>query len=140
MRITTKGRYGLRAVVNLAMSTHTRPVSISTIAGGENVSSEFLEQIFYKLKNAGVIRSVRGPGGGFVLARRPEEITVKDILEAVGEMGGLTPCTLKRRMLCDRPDPCSAHDLDPRFAYFLYSGFPYSAAGPAAGPMTREVP
>ena len=64
MRITTKGRYGLRAVVNLAMSTHTRPVSINTIAGGENVSSEFLEQIFYKLKKAGVICSVRGPGGG----------------------------------------------------------------------------
>jgi Rrf2 family transcriptional regulator, iron-sulfur cluster assembly transcription factor len=111
MRITTKGRYGLRAVVNLAMSTHTRPVSINTIANGENVSSEFLEQIFYKLKKAGVIRSVRGPGGGFVLARKPEEISVKDILEAVGEMGGLTPCTLRRRMLCDRPDPCSAHDI-----------------------------
>lgn len=111
MRITTKGRYGLRAVVNLAMSTHTRPVSINTIASGENVSSEFLEQIFYKLKKAGVIRSVRGPGGGFVLARRPEQITVKDILDAVGEMGGLTPCTLRRRALCDRPDPCVAHDI-----------------------------
>jgi len=102
MRITTKGRYGLRAVASLAMSTHTRPVSINTIASGENVSSEFLEQIFYKLKKAGVIRSIRGPGGGFVLARKPEEITVKDILEAVGEMGGLTPCTLRRRMLCSR--------------------------------------
>ena len=111
MRITTKGRYGLRAVINLAMSTHTRPVSISTIANSENVSSEFLEQIFYKLKKAGVIRSVRGPGGGFVLNRPPEAITVKDILEAVGEMGGLTPCTLRRRMLCDRPDPCGAHDI-----------------------------
>jgi Rrf2 family iron-sulfur cluster assembly transcriptional regulator len=111
MRITTKGRYGLRAVVNLAMSTHTRPVSISTIANDENVSSEFLEQIFYKLKKAGVIRSVRGPGGGFVLNRKPEEISVKDILEAVGEMGGLTPCTLRRRTLCDRPDPCSAHEI-----------------------------
>jgi Rrf2 family iron-sulfur cluster assembly transcriptional regulator len=111
MRITTKGRYGLRAVANLAMSTHTRPVSISTIARDENVSSEFLEQIFYKLKKAGVIRSIRGPGGGFVLNRKPEEITVKDILVAVGEMGGLTPCTLRRQALCDRPDPCSAHEI-----------------------------
>lgn len=111
MRITTKGRYGLRAVVKLAMATHTRPISIGTIANEENVSSEFLEQIFYKLKKAGVIRSIRGPGGGFVLNRKPEEITVKDILAAVGEMGGLTPCTLRRKMLCDRPIPCPAHEI-----------------------------
>jgi len=111
MRITSKGRYGLRAVIKLAMSTHTRPISISTIANDENVSSEFLEQIFYKLKKAGVIRSIRGPGGGFVLDRKPEDITVKDILAAVGEMGGLTPCTLRRRTLCDRPVPCSAHEI-----------------------------
>jgi Rrf2 family iron-sulfur cluster assembly transcriptional regulator len=111
MRITTKGRYGLRAVVNLAMSYHNRPISISSIAGEENVSSEFLEQIFFKLKKAGVIRSVRGPGGGFVLNRSPAEITVKDILQAVGEMKGLTPCTLRRQTLCDRPTPCTAHDI-----------------------------
>jgi Rrf2 family iron-sulfur cluster assembly transcriptional regulator len=111
MRITSKGRYGLRAVIKLAMSTHTRPISISTIANDENVSSEFLEQIFYKLKKAGVIRSIRGPGGGFVLNRSPDQITVKDILAAVGEMGGLTPCTLRRRTLCDRPVPCSAHGI-----------------------------
>jgi len=111
MRITTKGRYGLRAVIKLAMAPHTRPVSIGTIAADENVSSEFLEQIFYKLKKAGVIRSIRGPGGGFVLNRKADEITVKDILAAVGEMSGLTPCTLRRKMLCDRPDPCAAHDV-----------------------------
>jgi Rrf2 family iron-sulfur cluster assembly transcriptional regulator len=111
MRITTKGRYGLRAVIKLAMATHTRPISIGTIANEENVSSEFLEQIFYKLKKAGVIRSIRGPGGGFVLNRSPDQITVKDILAAVGEMGGLTPCTLRRRTLCDRPVPCSAHGI-----------------------------
>lgn len=111
MRITAKGRYGLRAVITLAMSPHTRPVSIGTLANEENVSSEFLEQIFYKLKKADVIRSVRGPGGGFVLNRKPEEITVKDILAAVGEMGGLTPCTLRRRTLCERADPCGAHEI-----------------------------
>ncbi|MGA2975709.1 MAG: Rrf2 family transcriptional regulator [Spirochaetia bacterium] len=111
MRITTKGRYGLRAVINLAMSNHNRPISTSSIAGEEKVSSEFLEQIFFKLKKAGVIRSVRGPGGGFVLNRKPGEITVQDILEAVGETHGLTPCTLRRRTLCDRPEPCPAHDI-----------------------------
>lgn len=111
MRITTKGRYGLRAVINLAMATHNRPVAISLIANEENVSSEFLEQIFYKLKKAGIIRSVRGPGGGFVLERKPRQVTVKDILDAVGETRGLTPCTLRRRTLCERPDPCPAHEV-----------------------------
>jgi Rrf2 family iron-sulfur cluster assembly transcriptional regulator len=111
MRITAKGRYGLRAVIHLAMSSHNRPVSISSIANGEKVSSEFLEQIFFKLKKTGLIRSVRGPGGGFVLNRKPAEISVKDILDAVGETRGLTPCTLRRRTLCDNPEPCPAHEI-----------------------------
>ncbi len=111
MRITTKGRYGLRAVINLARSNHNRPVSIGSIAAEENVSSEFLEQIFFKLKKAGLIRSIRGPGGGFILNKTPGEISVQDILSAVGETHGLTPCTLRRKTLCDRPEPCAAHDI-----------------------------
>ncbi len=111
MRITTKGRYGLRAVINLAMATHSRPISIGSIAGEENVSSEFLEQIFFKLKKAGLIRSVRGPGGGFILNRKPSEISVQSILEAVGETYGLTPCTMRRRVPRDRTDHCPAHDI-----------------------------
>jgi Rrf2 family transcriptional regulator, iron-sulfur cluster assembly transcription factor len=111
MRITTKGRYGLRAVINLARTNHNRPVSIGSIAAEENVSSEFLEQIFFKLKKAGLIRSIRGPGGGFVLNKMPGEISVQDILAAVGETHGLTPCTLRRKTLCDRPEPCAAHDI-----------------------------
>ncbi len=111
MRITTKGRYGLRAVINLAMARSDKPVSISSIADCEKVSSEFLEQIFFKLKKAGLIRSIRGPGGGFVLNRKPAEITVKDILDAVGETGGLTPCTLRRKVLCARTEACPAHEI-----------------------------
>jgi len=101
----------MRAIIHLALAYHNRPISISTIAEQEKVSSEFLEQIFFKLKKAGLIRSVRGPGGGFVLNRPASEITVKDILEAVGEMRGLTPCTLRRQTLCDRPEPCAAHEI-----------------------------
>jgi Rrf2 family transcriptional regulator, iron-sulfur cluster assembly transcription factor len=111
MRITTKGRYGLRAVINLAMASHNRPISIGSIAHEEDVSSEFLEQIFFKLKKAGLIRSVRGPGGGFILNRAPAEISVQDILDAVGESHGLTPCTLRRKLLCNRTEPCAAHDV-----------------------------
>ena len=111
MRITTKGRYGLRAVINLASAHHSRPISIGSIASEEMVSSEFLEQIFFKLKKAGLIKSVRGPSGGFLLNKDPAEISVHNILEAVGENRGLTPCTLGRRALCARPGVCAAHDI-----------------------------
>jgi Rrf2 family iron-sulfur cluster assembly transcriptional regulator len=111
MRITTKGRYGLRAVINLARCNHSRPVSIGSIAAQENVSSEFLEQIFFKLKKAGLIKSIRGPGGGFALNRTLGEISVQDILEAVGETRGLTPCTIRGGTTCEKTDPCPAHDI-----------------------------
>jgi len=110
MRITTKGRYGLRAVINLANARHSRPISIGFIANEEKVSSEFLEQIFFKLKKAGLIRSVRGPSGGFLLNKNPGEISVQNILEAVGETRGLTPCSLDRA-LCARTKPCAASDI-----------------------------
>jgi len=93
------------------MANHKRPISIGFIANEEKVSSEFLEQIFFKLKKAGLINSVRGPGGGFVLSRKPSEISVQNILEAVGETGRLTPCTLKARTLCDRQEACPAHEI-----------------------------
>jgi len=93
MRLTTKGRYGVRAVVNLASAFANRPVSIKHIAEEEGISPEFLEQIFFKLKKTGIISSVRGPGGGFILSRKASEITIKTILDAVGETTFPTPCT-----------------------------------------------
>ena len=108
MRITTKGRYGVRAVLNLASSCHNRPITISHIAKEEQISPEFLEQIFFKLKKAGVIRSMRGPGGGFVLNRKISEITIKDILDAVGENVYPTPCTDKKALEnCPRVNVCA---------------------------------
>ena len=92
MRLTTKGRYGVRAVVNLAAAVGNEPISISYIAKKEQLSPEFLEQIFFRLKKAGLIRSVRGPKGGFVLNHKPSEISVKTILDAVGEPLFPAPC------------------------------------------------
>ena len=107
MRLTTKGRYGVRAVVNLAAAVDDRPVSISQIAGQENLSPEFLEQIFFKLKKAGLIRSVRGPKGGFILNRDPREITVKSILDAVGEPLRPAPCANGDSPPCPRQEYCT---------------------------------
>ena len=107
MRLTTKGRYGVRAVLNLATQNQTHPVSISQISKEEDLSPEFLEQIFFKLKKAGVIRSIRGPKGGFVLNWKPSEVTIKSILDAVGESVHPTPCTNSSTDPCPREEDCA---------------------------------
>ena len=107
MRLTTKGRYGVRAVLNLAEHDQNQPISISQISKEEGLSPEFLEQIFFKLKKAGVIRSVRGPKGGFVLKWKPSEVTIKSILDAVGESIHPTPCTNGSAPPCPREKDCA---------------------------------
>lgn len=114
MRITTKGRYALRAITNLALADSNRPKAIKQIAGEEQISPEFLEQIFFKLKKQGIISSVRGPGGGFVLTREPGTVSVKEIFEAVGEGLDLTPCTTdpgNADEACTRMDECLVYDV-----------------------------
>ena len=109
MRVTTKGRYALRAITNLAMASSDKPIPIKQIAGQESISPEFHEQIFFKLKKAGIISSVRGPGGGFVLEKDPGSISVKEIFDAVGEGLEITPCTGEED--CDRKDDCVVHGV-----------------------------
>jgi Rrf2 family iron-sulfur cluster assembly transcriptional regulator len=81
--------------VNLAANSldQNSPVSISQIARDEALSPEFLEQIFFRLKKAGVIRSIRGPKGGFILNKKPSEVSIKAVLDAVGESMFPAPCT-----------------------------------------------
>ena len=106
MRLTTKGRYGVRAVINLAVAVGNEPISISYIAKKEQLSPEFLEQIFFRLKKAGLIRSVRGPKGGFVLNHKPSEISVKTILDAVGEPLFPAPCADHGTKACPQQEGC----------------------------------
>ena len=110
MRITTKGRYAIRAVSQLAANYAGKPISIRELAEMENLSPEFLEQIFYKLRKAGLINSTRGPGGGFSLNRAPEEISVTEIFEAVGEGLDLAPCTIEDAEPCDHKN-CITHKV-----------------------------
>jgi Rrf2 family iron-sulfur cluster assembly transcriptional regulator len=111
MRITTKGRYALRAVITLAKTNGEKPVSIRELAEIESISPEFLEQIFFKLKKTGMISSTRGPGGGFTLQKKPDEISLNEILEAAGEGTRFTPCTANNGEICDRMDDCLAHTV-----------------------------
>jgi Rrf2 family iron-sulfur cluster assembly transcriptional regulator len=109
MRITTRGRYALRAILAMAkIGKNDVPVSINNLSEQENISSVFLEQIFYKLRKAGIVSSIRGPGGGFCFARPLKEITVKEILCAAGENLDLIFCD-KRNDNCDRIGDCLSH-------------------------------
>ena len=109
MRITTRGRYALRASLAMAkMGKDGALVSIHNLSEAEQISSVFLEQIFFKLKKAGIVNSVRGPGGGFSFARPLEDISVKEILDAAGEELEAGPCD-KHLEECDRISSCISH-------------------------------
>ena len=89
LKITTKGRYGLRALIDLAQYSEIEPVSINSIATRQGISERYLEQLMTLLKKAGLIKSIRGAGGGYVLAKPVEEISVGDVLRALE--GSLEP-------------------------------------------------
>ncbi|MCB9061068.1 MAG: Rrf2 family transcriptional regulator [Halobacteriovoraceae bacterium] len=85
MRLTSKGRYAVRAMLDLTAKSNGNPVRLQEISNRQNISLHYLEQLFRKLRNGQVVKSVRGPGGGYVLARSMDEISVKDVLDCVGE-------------------------------------------------------
>ncbi len=85
MRLTSKGRYAIRAMLDLTVNSNGNPVRLQEISGRQNISLHYLEQLFRKLRNGQAVKSVRGPGGGYVLARSMDEISVKDVLDCVGE-------------------------------------------------------
>jgi Rrf2 family protein len=82
MRLSTKSRYGLRALFDMAYNSGTLPAQIKDISRRQDISPRYLEQIFQSFKKAGILKSKRGPQGGYYLARKPEQITVREILEA----------------------------------------------------------
>lgn len=85
MRLTSKGRYAVRAILDLTFNSNGRPVRLQEISERQNISLHYLEQLFRRLRKGSVVKSVRGPGGGYVLARPMDEISVKDVLVSVGE-------------------------------------------------------
>jgi Rrf2 family iron-sulfur cluster assembly transcriptional regulator len=109
MRITTRGRYALRASLALAKMGRTgEMISINNLSEAEDISPIFLEQIFFHLKKAGIVRSVRGPGGGFNFAYPPEKVTVREILAAAGEELSAGNCD-KHKDNCARYSGCRSH-------------------------------
>ena len=109
MRLTTKGRFAVTAMVDLSMRQSRGPVTLAAISERQHISLSYLEQLFGKLRRARLVSSVHGPGGGYNLAKATAEITVADIISAVDEPIDATQCGGKEN--CNDDRRCITHDL-----------------------------
>ena len=124
MRISTKAQYAVRAMVSLSLHGAGRPVALRDIAGREDISLAYLEQLFVKLRRGKIVRSVRGPGGGYMLARPAAQIRVDEIIDSVEESLVPVSCMDEQgRCVCN--DVCVSHavwqGLGQRVRHFLAS-------------------
>ena len=108
MKLSTKGRYSVRAMCFLALSYKKNPVSLSKISKKEGISLDYLEQLFNKLKKQKLVKSIRGAQGGYILAKKPKKITMSNILKASGEKVEINHCIDKK---CVRFNTCVSKTL-----------------------------
>ncbi len=106
MKLSTRGRYGLRAMIDMAMSEEKSPIPTHTIAEREGLSERYLEQLMVPLKRAGLVKSVRGSQGGYILARNPQDITAGDVIRVLE--GPIAPVECVSE---SNPDSCSRSDF-----------------------------
>lgn len=114
MRLTTKGRFAVTAMIDLALRQHGGPVTLSAISQRQNISLSYLEQLFGKLRRHELVDSMRGPGGGYSLAKLARNVTVADIIYAVDEPLDATDCAGKQdctRGNDGKPGKCMTHEL-----------------------------
>ena len=109
MRLTTKGRFAVTAMLDLALNSGKRPVTLAGISQRQSISLSYLEQLFGKLRRHTLVESVRGPGGGYTLARDLAQVSVADIITAVDEPLDATQCGGKEN--CKDEQRCMTHDL-----------------------------
>ena len=109
MRLTTRGRFAVTALLDLAMQRRNGPVKLAEISKRQQISLSYLEQLFTKLRQRELVDSVRGPGGGYCLAKEMEHVSVADIILAVDEPIDSTQCGGKEN--CHNDNKCMTHDL-----------------------------
>lgn len=109
MRLTTKGRFAVTAMLDLALTHGNGPVTLAGISQRQGISLAYLEQLFGKLRRHALVDSVRGPGGGYRLAKHPHEVSVADIMRAVDEPIDATSCGGQEN--CHDEQRCMTHDL-----------------------------
>lgn len=109
MRLTTKGRYAVTSMIDLTLHAQNKPTSLADISGRQSISLSYLEQLFSKLRQSGLVTSVRGPGGGYHLAIPSDQIFVAQIINAVNESIDTTSCRGKGD--CQGGEICLTHSL-----------------------------
>jgi len=112
MKLSSRGRYAVMAMVDLAANNQNKPTNLTEISLRQGISVSFLEQIFLKLKNNNLVKSSRGPFGGYFLARTPEEIKLSNIIQAVDEKVKTVGCKKESKKGCNgKSFKCVTHDL-----------------------------
>jgi len=109
MRLTTKGRYAVTAMLDLALHNNQGPINLADISGRQGISLSYLEQLFSRLRKQGLVESARGPGGGYMLSRQAGAISIADVISAVDETVDATRCGGQKN--CQGEDRCLTHDL-----------------------------
>jgi len=109
MRLTTKGRYAVTAMLDLALNADQGPVCLADISSRQDISLSYLEQLFARLRRARLVSSVRGPGGGYLLGKAPAEISVAGVIDAVNESVDATRCHGEAN--CHQGSKCITHHL-----------------------------
>ena len=109
MRLTTKGRYAVTAVLDLTLNCDEKPVNLGDISERQSISLSYLEQLFAKLRKNNIVKSVRGPGGGYLLNGSPNSISVASVINAVNETIELSRC--EGRANCHDGRQCLTHNL-----------------------------
>lgn len=111
MKLSTKGRYGLMAMYNLKENMGKGPIALKDIARDENLSESYLEQLFTLLRRADLVKSIRGAGGGYVLARDPKNIAIGEIINALEGDLSLSCCDLGKKPDCNKQEECATRDI-----------------------------
>ena len=109
MRLTTKGRFAVTALIDLALNAQNNAVKLTSISERQQISLSYLEQLFSKLRRAGLVESIRGPGGGYILGRDAGEINIAQIIAAAEDELDATLC--KGKANCQSGAPCLTHNL-----------------------------
>lgn len=118
MRLSTKGRYAVTAMLDLAIHHGEGAVTLAEISTAQGISLSYLEQLFARLRKHGLVEGIRGPGGGYRLSHAPEDISIADVIEAIGEGIDVTLCAGNED--CQDGERCLTHELWQQLGYQIH--------------------